>query len=177
MTMKLHIGGTESKEGWKILNIQAGPNVDFIGSCTDLSQFQEESISTVYASHVFEHLSHRGELMDVLAECQRILAPGGNLKISVPDMVVLSRLFLVQDTTVEQRYELMLMMFGGQLDAHDFHKVGCFEDLLALYLMNVGFSEIKKVEEFGLFDDYSSQRFGSELISLNMIATKSLENQ
>jgi predicted SAM-dependent methyltransferase len=71
----------------------------------------------------------------------------------------------------------MLMMFGGQLDAHDFHKVGCFEDLLALYLMNVGFSEIKKVEEFGLFDDYSSQRFGSELISLNMIATKSLENQ
>ena len=29
--MKLHIGGWEAKEGWKILNIQKRDNVDFVG--------------------------------------------------------------------------------------------------------------------------------------------------
>ena len=33
--MKLHIGGEEKKEGWKILNIQKKENVDFIGDITD----------------------------------------------------------------------------------------------------------------------------------------------
>jgi len=170
--MKLNIGGTEIKEGWQILNIQRSPGVDFVGSCTDLSQFQENSILEIYASHVFEHLSHRDELMGVLAGCYRVLEPGGQLKISVPDMVILSQLFLAENITVEQRYELMLMIFGGHEDENDIHKVGCWEELLALYLMNVGFREPKKVGEFGLFDDYSSHRFAGKLISLNMIAIK-----
>ena len=109
--MKLHIGGTQSKEGWHILNIQPGPDVDFVGSCNNLSQFKKNSISEIYASHVFEHLSHREELMGVLANCHNILEPGGQLKISVPDMVTLSHLFVADKVTVQQRYELMLMIF------------------------------------------------------------------
>ena len=37
--MKLHIGGKETKEGWKILNIQKSDNVDYVGDITDLCQF------------------------------------------------------------------------------------------------------------------------------------------
>jgi len=170
--MKLHIGGVEPKEGWKILNIQQGPHIDFVGSCTDLSQFEENSITAIYASHVLEHLSHRNELMNVLANCRKILSPGGKFYISVPDMSVLCRLFLKENISVDQRYELMLMLFGGHKDEYDFHKVGCFEDFLTLYLMNVGFTDIKKVERLGLFDDYSNYMFEGELISLNMIVTK-----
>jgi len=33
--MRLHIGGEEIKEGWKILNIQNKPGVDFVGDITD----------------------------------------------------------------------------------------------------------------------------------------------
>ena len=51
--MKLHIGGWEAKEGWKIFNIQKRDNVDFVGDISDLSQFKDSSISEVYASHVF----------------------------------------------------------------------------------------------------------------------------
>ena len=56
--MKLHIGGMEKKDGWKIMNIQSGgeagfsPNkneIDFIGDITDLSQFDDNSIEEIYA--------------------------------------------------------------------------------------------------------------------------------
>ena len=42
--MKLNIGGEEKKEGWKILNIQKKPHVDFIGDISDLGQFEDNSI-------------------------------------------------------------------------------------------------------------------------------------
>ena len=57
--MKLHIGGKIKKDGWKILNIQKNPEVDFIGDLSDLSQFQDESIEEIYASHVLEHLDQK----------------------------------------------------------------------------------------------------------------------
>ena len=53
--MKLHIGGKEVKEGWKILNIIKNDGVDFVGSISDLSQFADNSIEEIYASHVLEH--------------------------------------------------------------------------------------------------------------------------
>ena len=170
--MKLHIGGTEPRPGWQILNIQPGPHVDFVGSCTDLARFADASVEEIYASHVVEHLGHRDELEPALGEFHRILMSGGRVMISVPDLLVLSRLFARDDLSVERRYELMLMMFGGQEDAFDFHKAGFWEELLALYLMNAGFLEPTRVEEFGLFDDYSTFRFDGTPISLNMIALK-----
>ena len=48
--MKLHIGGEHIKEGWKILNIQPKVGVDFVGSIYDLSQFNDNSVSEIYAS-------------------------------------------------------------------------------------------------------------------------------
>ena len=57
--MKLHIGGKIQKSGWKILNIQNKDGVDFIGDISDLSQFEDESINEIYASHVFEHVPQK----------------------------------------------------------------------------------------------------------------------
>lgn len=170
--MKLHVGGTEPKDGWTIFNIADGPHVDVIGSCTDLSVFADGSVDEIYASHVVEHLGHRDELKPALAEFHRVLKPGGRLAISVPDIIVLSRLMARDDLDVQQRYDLMLMMFGGQLDAFDFHKTGFFEELLVLFLLNAGFRDPHRVGDFGLFDDYSSFRFLDTPISLNMVAVK-----
>ena len=57
--MKLHIGGKEKKEGWSILNIQKNDSVDFVGDISDLSQFKDNSINEIYASHVFEHVKYK----------------------------------------------------------------------------------------------------------------------
>ena len=57
--MKLHIGGKQIKEVWSILNIQKNEGVDFIGDISDLSQFKDNSIDEIYASHVVEHINQK----------------------------------------------------------------------------------------------------------------------
>jgi predicted SAM-dependent methyltransferase len=170
--LKIHIGGNTSKDGWKILDIQDGPHVDFLSNCTDMSFIKDESVVEIYASHVFEHLGHRQELLPALSECHRILCADGKLLMSVPDLRKLAALFSVDGLSTDQLYEIMLMMFGGQLTPHDFHKTGLFEELIVKYLQTAGFRSIEKVDEFGLFNDSSSRRFGGILISLNIIAVK-----
>ena len=110
--MKLHIGGTENKDGWQIFNIQSGPHTDFKGTVTDLSRFEDKTIDEIYASHVFEHLGHRQELPLALAQCYRILVTRGIFRISVPDLEKITGLFSTPGLSLNQRYELMLMIFG-----------------------------------------------------------------
>jgi len=170
--MKLHIGGHQPHPDWKILNIDPGPHVDFVGDCTDLSRFADASVAAIYASHTFEHLGHRTELPHVLAECRRILVDGGELMISVPDFEVLARIFLEEGQSLAERVGIMRLIFGGQKDAHDFHKVGLTHTFLIAYLNDAGFHRHRRVETFELFDDASRLRHKGRLISLNMIATK-----
>ena len=54
--MKINIGGEIKKDGWKNLNVQKKPYVDIIGNIVDLSQFEDESIEEIYASHIVEHV-------------------------------------------------------------------------------------------------------------------------
>jgi SAM-dependent methyltransferase len=47
--------------------------------------FGEATFSAIYASHVIEHL-YRAEAEALLAECRRVLTPGGILRLVVPDL-------------------------------------------------------------------------------------------
>jgi predicted O-linked N-acetylglucosamine transferase (SPINDLY family)/predicted SAM-dependent methyltransferase len=170
--LRLHIGGQQRRPGWKIVNIQPGPEVDYVTDCTNLQLFTEGSAEEIYASHVLEHLGYQEDLPRALAEIHRVLKPGGAVKISVPDFEVICRLFLDPACTEQERLLLMRMAFGGQLDAHDFHYVGLTQEILGRYLSRAGFARMEKISEFHLFDDTSSLRFGDTLISLNVIAHK-----
>jgi predicted O-linked N-acetylglucosamine transferase (SPINDLY family)/predicted SAM-dependent methyltransferase len=170
--MRLHVGGKETKEGWKILNIQPGPGVDFVGTCSDLAQFADGSVSELYASHVLEHLGYKEELPRALEGFHRVLRADGRLMISVPDFAVLCRLFLDPRHTLMERYSVMRMAFGGQMDEHDFHYAGLDYGILSKYLMDAGFSRVERVPPFGLFDDDSQLEYLGESISLNVVAHK-----
>lgn len=173
MARKLHIGGKVRAEGWEVLNALPGPYVDHLGNARDLSAFADGTFAEIYASHVLEHLDYRGELATALKEWYRVLAPGGRVLISVPDMDVLAHLFLQKDQLdIPARFHIMKMMFGGHDDRYDYHVVGLNEDFLAEFLELAGFDNIRRVEKFGLFDDTSGLDFGGVLISLNVIADK-----
>ncbi|MHB1239677.1 MAG: class I SAM-dependent methyltransferase [Gammaproteobacteria bacterium] len=171
--LRLNIGGNEPRTGWKILNAQAGEHVDFIAECSDLTQFPDASIAEVYASHVYEHLSYNNELERALREVHRVLVPGGRFRVSVPDFELLCRMFLHPQLNPEQRFYIMNVVFGGQLDPYDYHKVGLTWEFLSHFLLRVGFVKVQRVSEFDLFpNDCSSLRVSGVLISLNVEAIK-----
>lgn len=170
--LRLHVGGEQVKAGWKILNVRVGEGVDYVGDCCDLGRFEDGSVEEIYASHVLEHLGYVQKLPRSLAEFHRVLAPGGVLRISVPDFEVLCRLFLDPRLSAEERFHVMRMAFGGQTDPYDFHQVGLTYEFLGGYLQAAGFPAWERVPEFGLFDDDSALRMRGSLISLNVVARK-----
>jgi predicted SAM-dependent methyltransferase len=169
--MKLHIGGKQIKDDWKILNIQQNIGVDYIGDISDLSQFPTDSIEEIYASHVFEHVPQKN-ILATLRGILRVLKKEGKFYISVPDMDVLCRIFLDPQASLQQKHHVMTMIFGGQSDEFDFHYFGWNEALLTDCLTQAGFSKLEKVVSFNLFNDTSDYKPYGLPISLNMIATK-----
>lgn len=171
MENNLHIGGREPKAGWKILNIQAAQGVDFVGDISDLSQFEDQTFDHIYASHVLEHVP-QGKMLATLAGIFRVLRAGGQLMVSVPDLEILSHLIISPTASDDTKFHAMRMMFGGQVDAHDFHYFGWTPRFLQSFLTQVGFRECKRVESFGLFADTSEFKPYGFPISLNVMAIK-----
>lgn len=169
---RLHIGGKETKPGWKLLNIQPGAGVDYVGDIKDLSQFSDASFDIIYGSHVLEHIS-QFQMVATLSGLHRILGPNGKLLISVPDLEVLCKLFINPSLDKAARFHIMRMMFGGQTDPFDFHYIGLTSEILMDYLGAANFKFCKRVNEFGMFNDTSSFAPYGVPISLNVIAYKS----
>jgi predicted SAM-dependent methyltransferase len=172
--LRLHLGGWERRDGWKILDIQASHNADFIGNCQDLSQFDTGSVTEIYASHIYEHLNYNEELPRALAEAFRVLKPGGLMRIGVPDLEALARLILDKRISLEERFEVQRMIFGGQTDDHDYHKVGLTFDFLKGFLERAGFRGIQRIRYFDLFQDATALIVHNVPISLNVSAMKPL---
>lgn len=170
--MRLHIGGVVRKEGWTVLNAQPGPHVDIVGDFSYLSQIANGTLEEVYASHVLEHLRYADELPQALAEIFRALRPGGKLMAAVPDLEVLCNLFIHPQSGPRERWDIMRIIFGGQIDAFDLHKAGLWTDSFAAMLHAAGFIGISRVESFGLFQDASAATYGGVPISLNLEAHK-----
>lgn len=172
MTRRLHIGGTVRKEGWEVLNAVPGDHVDHLGNALDLSQFEQDTFDCVYASHVLEHFDHARQVVPVLKEWLRVLHPDGRLLISVPDLSILSALFIEPGLSFAERHHVMRMIYGGHVDEYDFHQVGYDESILAHYLRNAGYQGCRRVPNHGIFNDTSEMQFRGRKISLNMEAYK-----
>jgi predicted SAM-dependent methyltransferase len=172
MPRYLHLGGTIRTPGWEVFNAVPGDYVDHVGNANDLSRFPDGTFAELYGSHIVEHFDYKNELIAALKEWYRVLAPGGKLYISVPDLDILCPMILDRRLTEEQRFMAMRILFGGHADEWDYHKVGLNQDFLTGYLTIVGFKKIEKVREFGLFRDTSSMHFAGRAISLNIIAYK-----
>ncbi len=53
-------------------------------SCSELPQFETDSLDVVFASNLFEHLTH-DELLATIAEVRRVLRPDGRLILLQPN--------------------------------------------------------------------------------------------
>ena len=168
--MKLNIGGLSPATGWTTMHPSVKATIK--GDFGDLGQFEDASVEIIYSCHLLQRLGYNKELPQAMAECFRILQPGGEILISVPDMLPLAALFVHDKATPEHQWHLMRILFGGQIDDDDYNVTGFTADFLATYFTNAGFESIKCVEDFGLFEDASQEKLNNISISLNMKAVK-----
>lgn len=170
MTRRLHLGGKVRKDGWEVFNATAGDVVDHVGNARDLSRFPDGTFEELYGSHIVEHFDYNGELLQALKEWRRVLVPGGLLYVSVPDLDTLCRMIVDPALNPQQKFHVMRMLFGGHVDAWDYHQVGLNEAFLGGFLHQAGFRSIRRVKGFGLFEDTSSMEYLGVPISLNLVA-------
>jgi predicted SAM-dependent methyltransferase len=74
--------------GWTFSDLGGGGDLQL--DLTRPLPFPDNSVARIYSSHVLEHFSYPSPMLDLLRECHRILRPGGEFSIAVPD----ARLFL-----------------------------------------------------------------------------------
>ncbi|KDO20905.1 hypothetical protein SPRG_14136 [Saprolegnia parasitica CBS 223.65] len=173
----LHIGGHTQRDGWQLVNIQhaGAATPDVLSDMQSLHQFASSSVTAIYSSHVLEHVGYGADasfaVATTLAEWFRLLLPGGALYLSVPDLSVLASLLLDPTLTLEEQHFVTRMIYGGQVDAYDYHKAGFTLPILRSYLNDAGFCKVQHVRSFGLFADTSDLVFHGRAISLNVVAT------
>ena len=91
---KLEIGpGPRPIPGFEALNIVWTPGTNYVMRATRRMPFEDDIFQTVYASHVLEHIPWYA-VADVLAEWNRIIRPGGQLEIWVPDGLKVAKSFI-----------------------------------------------------------------------------------
>jgi len=83
-TAKLHLGcGWVHKDGWVNVDLFA-TSADIVWDLRHGIPLPDDSVAAIFHEHMLEHLSLRdGHLL--ARECLRVLAPGGVLRIGVPD--------------------------------------------------------------------------------------------
>ena len=83
--------------------------------------FDARAFDAVYHSHVLEHLP-RADGEQFLGECWRVLRPGGTIRVVVPDLEMLARLYLKHldgalagDPDAARRYEWSIIEMIDQM--------------------------------------------------------------
>jgi predicted SAM-dependent methyltransferase len=178
---KLHLGcGVKQIPGWFHVDALEMPHIDHVGRVDELGFISDNTVELIYACHVLEHFG-RNTYKQALTEWHRVLAPGGRLRLAVPDFDAVATLY--KSGLLPRGIEdVRGLICGGQRDQYDFHSMIFDEASLSDALREVGFSTIyrwdwRTTEHAGL-DDYSQaylphmDKEKGTLVSLNLEAVK-----
>jgi len=182
--MNLHLGCWKRVlPGFVNVDICDFPHIDYKNNVDDLSMFQDSTVDLIYSSHVFEYFD-RTKAAEVLREWNRVLRPGGTLRIAVPDF---DKLIKVYQITGELSRVLGPMF--GQMEVptkngpeYLYHKTIYNFDSLQTMLKDAGFEDVRRYDWRDTlhkdYDDHSQAYYphmdkeNGILISLNVEATK-----
>lgn len=84
--LRVNVGcGPHGKPGWVNLDARRWPGVDCVFDARKRLPFEDGSVRLLFCEHFLEHLEYSEEVPMFLAECLRCLAPGGVIRLVVPD--------------------------------------------------------------------------------------------
>ena len=179
--MKLHLGCGKRNFGPAWVHVDYGDHPHVTSHDIVSLPFEDNSCDVIYSSHVIEYFD-RAEVVAVLKEWNRVLKPGGIIRLAVPNFEVMIKLYYCESMPIET----FLGPLYGKMQPPGceaiYHKTAYdFQSLKAL-LEDVGFTDIQlydwKQTEHGHIDDHSQayiphmDKTDGTLISLNVEGTK-----
>lgn len=146
----------------------------------DLSQFEDNSVDLIYASHVIEYFD-REEVIPLLTEWKRVLKQYGVLRLAVPNFPALTQLYMDNKIKLEN----ILGPLYGKMPMSTktiYHKTTYDFRSLANLLSSLNFCNIQNYDwrktEHAKFDDHSQayiphmDKENGVLVSLNVECLK-----
>lgn len=158
-TIPLRLRKGSEQRAWINLGSGASPYPQFINVDINLARrpdmwldvrhgmpFAAGTVDAIYTRHVLEHFYH-DELTRVLAECRRVLKPGGGIRILVPSLEVACRAYLNGDESVLMTFPRPYRSRGGRtvnlLFCDGQHRMGFDFSLMQELLEDGGFTDIR----------------------------------
>ena len=145
--LKIHLGcGPDHREGW--LNVDVNPDLrpDMVSRADSLPTLADGCAEAIECCHLFEHLTIT-EARAALREWRRLLTPGGELRLELPDFAQCVRLI---GTDVDGWDLGMIGLYGypPAIDvegAPQLHKWGWTPESLRAELEAAGFVDVRQV--------------------------------
>jgi predicted SAM-dependent methyltransferase len=177
---KLHLGcGNIRIEKFINIDVSVTSASDITDDIRKLGCFPLKSVSEIYACHVLEHFGH-AEILPILSRWFALLIPGGQLRISVPDIDRIVKIYSknLKHFETPGNSPWIGLIYGGQSTPYDFHKTGYNACWLKHLLEKAGFENCEEYPHYPHFAGVNSsdaslanEPFG-EYLSLNMIARR-----
>lgn len=167
---KLNLGcGWDRRDGYLNVDFQEFHEPDLVGDVRDLTTLPTAHFDEVVAQDVLEHLE-RQDTDVALREWARLLRPGGELIVRIPNVIALARL-LSERRSVEDQQTLLQCMYGTQAYTGDYHHTGFTEVTIRVALAAAGFSVASIVaKDEWLFDIVAVRAAGPVTADLDHMA-------
>lgn len=170
--MKLNLGSHDRIiPGYDNVDWGDYPGVKYKADVSDLSQFADNSVDIVRASHILEHFEHHRAIA-ILKEWRRVLKPNGMLYLSVPDwdrILVGYQTFGLCQWVIESLY-------CDQKYKGAYHNNVFDEKRIKDHLREAGFSDVSRVELLPDSDkkecSQNTLNLDGKSVSINIIAIK-----
>lgn len=177
--LALHLGCGNIKVP-KFINVDICPDVpavDVVDDIAKLNRFYDDSAMVIYACHVLEHFGNE-EVIPVLTRWFEVLMPGGEMRISVPDIDRIVRIYHKnwEHFQTPGNSPWIGLLYGGQHDEYDYHKTGFNFCWLKHLMEQVGYEDITEYPHepnwLGQEDASMAKLPFGEYISLNIRGKK-----
>ena len=148
INLELGAGPIKGKNNWITIDLCDGADINW-----DLNvplPFPDESVSSIYSSHVLEHFFY-SDLIRLLIDCKRVLKPGGSFSACVPDASIyvrsymdadtFDRSFLVYKPAVISDLKMDVLNYMAYMDGH--HRYMFDSENLLRVLTTAGFTDVR----------------------------------
>ncbi len=151
--------GERGKAGWENVDLFHSPGVNCVYDCRRGLPFADNTVKGIFTEHFFEHIDYTEEVPFFLSECNRVLQPGGVIRIVVPDAEKYVRAYCAEgwedltlvrplnpdhsDVHFGSRFNTKMEVLNAVFRQYFEHKFAYDFPTLEFLLRRYGFSEVE----------------------------------